>query len=155
MRMTNVNFKLVGIIAFAAISVGALCSRAYRRYLSGRNGEDGNKDAFSESELAFLALESNNDSHNDEMSASSSDVLLKKSKKSAKSAKKKQQQQSSAPEPVASRKKKPSRSEEDSVGGAPRSHRTQNINNKNSKNSNTRRQKSGTSSMKTASSLDF
>ena len=85
-QVTSLSYKLFGLLAFACLAVGAVARWVYRRCVGGRDGErdgDGDDDSFSESELAFLALESNAEDDND-MSFSSSDVLLSKKKKQKK-----------------------------------------------------------------------
>ena len=68
----------MGLVAFAVISVGALCAKFYHWHHS-------ENEEYSESELAMLdveGLDRSDDYSSDTLSASSSDVLLKKKKKS-------------------------------------------------------------------------
>ena len=83
--VVSLNPKFMGIVFFILMVVGVVVVKIKRRYFSSEGGSDGSDDdgdvSFTESELAFLALESNrrgDDDDDDDMSdiAASSDALI-------------------------------------------------------------------------------
>jgi hypothetical protein len=91
--VVSLNPKFMGIVLFILMVVGVVVVKIKRRYFSSDGGSDGSGDgsgddggdvSFTESELAFLALESNrrgdddDDDDDDDMSdiAASSDALI-------------------------------------------------------------------------------
>jgi hypothetical protein len=100
-QVASLNFKVFGFLAFASMALGAVAMRVYRWCVRGGGG-----DTFSEAELAFLALESNDD---DVLSVSSSDVLLRKKERHSKTSKSNHKKVREEADPKSARRKEKNR----------------------------------------------